>query len=123
MTRWLIWIGLVLAWTLALEFPEPPIIHQEPTPERLTIKFLVAKTIHVGAYAFLTALAALWLPLPARYRWLMMAFLLGHAWLTEWLQQVLYPICFRGGSLGDVGFDLIGVTLGTAITWRRWTTA
>ena len=119
MTRWLIWSSVVVVWTVGLEVPvlEPGDV---PGGEFIvTNKFVFAKSLHVAMYGLLAAFSAS-LPMPGRYRCLMMFFLLGHAWGTEMLQQALEPWCKRGGSLVDVGFDFLGVALGVALTWKWW---
>ncbi len=117
--RWLIWSGLLLIWTIAVEFPgRSPEEHPDPEVLRI-LKQIAAKTMHIGVYAFLTGLSP-WAPLPVRFRWVMMFVLIGHAWLTEWLQELLSPIWFRHGSLADVGFDLLGIAMGATLTWRSW---
>lgn len=118
-TRWVFWLGLMLIWTIALEFPgrEPEDLLE--TADIDAIRTLFAKIVHVCGYAFLTGMSGR-LPMPMRLRWLLVLFLVSHAWLTEWLQELLFPICFRGGSLGDVGLDILGIALGAALTWSRW---
>lgn len=122
MTRWLIWIGVVVFWTIALEVPFPP-------PETIvpgdvetieSYKYFVAKTVHVGVYVLLTVLAGR-LPVAPTQRWLLSAFLIAHAWGTEWLQELLRDYCFRGGSLNDLGYDIAGILIGFILTWRSWT--
>jgi hypothetical protein len=118
--RWLIWGAVVIVWTAVLEFPVPD---PGDIPERefiLSMKYVVGKTLHVTAYAALAALSA-WVPMPARYRFLMMFFVMAHAWGTEMLQVLLNPWCHRGGELRDVGIDIAGIAIGTAATWKRWT--
>src|SRR5437660_1716500 len=86
----------------------------------MTWKIVVAKGTHIAVYAFLAGLSA-WVPLAARYRWLMMLFVMAHATATELLQVALHDWCHRGGTLGDVAFDQIGILLGAAVTWKWWT--
>lgn len=119
MVRWLIWISVVIVWTVALEVP---ISDPGAVPARefiLTNKYVFGKSLHVVAYGLVAVLSA-WVPLPGRYRWLMMFFLMGHAWATEMLQMALEPWCHRGGSLADVGYDILGIVLGVAATWKSW---
>ena len=120
MTRWLMWCGFVILWTIAVEMPYPGQEHIPAGELVLTNKKLIGKTLHLTVYAMMAASAAL-LPVPPRYRALLMFFLIGHAWLTEWLQELLGDMFHRGGSLSDVGIDLIGIALGVAVTWRWWT--
>ena len=116
--RWLVWIIVVIVWTTALEMPvsEP----DGPAGEFIwTNKYLFTKTVHVVSYGVLTVLSA-WVPMNARYRWLMMFFVMGHAWGTEMLQKVLHDWCHRGGSLEDVGYDILGIIVGVAASWKVW---
>lgn len=83
-------------------------------------RIIVAKTVHVLVYTVFAMLSG-WLRIDPRYRWLMMFFLMLHAWGSEMLQELLYPICFRGGSLIDVGLDVVGIVLGVGLTWKWWT--
>ena len=56
-----------------------------------------------------------------RYRWLLMFFLMAHCPVTELLQVALSDYCHRTGSLGDVGFDLVGIFIGILVSWKWWT--
>jgi len=119
--RWFIWGAFVILWTTALEAPIPE--PSEELPGRdivITYRKLIAKSLHIGAYAFFAALSG-WMPVPARYRWLMMFFLMLHAWGTELLQEILAPYCNRSGSLTDVAFDVLGIIIGVALSWKLWT--
>jgi hypothetical protein len=118
-TRWLIWTSLVIAWTLALEFPVPDPGENPAGEFILTNKLIIGKSAHVGVYAVLAALSG-WVPLPGRYRWIMMFFLMTHAWGSEMLQELLHEWCHRGGSLTDIGFDTVGIMLGVAASWKWW---
>lgn len=119
MARWLIWTVVIIAWTVCLEAPVPiPEPHADAVSV-LTARAVFAKLVHVGAYAFLTALSA-WPPLPTRYRWMMMFFLMAHATGTEVLQEALHEWCGRGGSLWDVALDQLGVLIGFLIAWKWW---
>jgi hypothetical protein len=118
--RWQIWLTLVIVWTIALEFPVPD---PGDIPARefiLSLKFIVGKTMHLMIYAWLAAYSAR-LDVPARFRWLLMFFLMFHAWATEMLQRALSHWFHRGGSLTDVGIDILGIAIGVAFSWKRWT--
>ncbi len=119
MLRWIIWSVFAVAWTLALELPGPP-VENLPAGEFIASKrTLVAKSAHVAVYAIFTALSA-WVHVAVRFRWLMMFFLMAHACGSELLQEVLQPICFRGGTLTDVGLDVVGIMVGVTLTWKWW---
>lgn len=111
---------MVLVWTAALEFPVP-----DPgnIPEReliYSLKFYVGKSLHLAVYAWMAAYSSK-LTVPVRYRWLVMFFLMFHAWGTEMLQKLLEDYCHRGGKLSDVGIDILGIAIGVALSWKRWT--
>jgi VanZ family protein len=114
--RWLIWGVYVAAWTTALLMPVP---HGQWKVEGVPIDFryLVAKTIHVTAYALLAGLSG-WLRVPVRYRVLLLFCIMAHGTLTELLQRLTQD---RDGSLYDVGFDHLGIALGLLLTWKWWT--
>ena len=118
MVRWLIWTTVVIVWSVALELPVPD--PGGPAGEFIfTNKYLFAKAVHVACYGVMTVLSA-WVPMAGRYRWLMMFFLMGHAWGTEMLQEALHDWCHRGGSLADVGYDIVGIILGVTASWKNW---
>lgn len=110
--RWLIWAVFVAVWTAGLLYPAPKF----PFKTEVNVKFFVMKGMHVSAYAAMAVLSA-WLHVPSRYRWLLMFFMAAHAAGTEFAQ--LY-VPGRSGLVSDVGLDLIGVSLGCAVTWRWW---
>jgi hypothetical protein len=118
--RWLVWTSVVIAWTVALEYPIPDPGSLPAGELIIGYKYVIGKSVHVGAYGLLAVLSA-WVPTAARYRWLMAFFLMGHAWGTEMLQEKLEPWCHRGGSLTDIGYDVIGISLGVAASWKWWT--
>ena len=120
MVRWLIWMGVVIAWTVALEVPIPDPGKGRTGEFILTNKYMLGKSLHVAMYGLLAVLSAR-VPLPGRHRWLMIFFLMGHACGTEMLQKALEPWCHRRGSLADVGYDILGIILGVAATWKSWT--
>lgn len=118
--RWVIWAFFVVAWTIALEVPGPALDQLPASQFMPTYRILIAKVIHVAAYALLAVLSG-WVPLAARYRIIMMFFLMCHAATTEFFQEMLEPIAHRGGSLRDVALDQCGIALGTMVSWRWWT--
>ncbi|MSQ94999.1 MAG: hypothetical protein EXR98_10655 [Gemmataceae bacterium] len=120
MARWLVWTLFIVAWTVAMEVPIPEPSALPGAEIIVTNKYLIAKAGHVAIYALMTVLSAR-VPLALRYRWLMMIFLMGHAFGTELLQAALEEYCHRGGVLGDVGYDHLGILLGAAIRWKWWT--
>ena len=120
MARWLIWTAVLIVWTVGLQFPVPEPRSWPAGEFIVTNRFLLGKSLHVLVYGGLTALSAR-VPTAMRYRWLMMLFLMVHAWGGEMLQELLNPWCHRGGSLSDVGIDIVGILLGVAASWKWWT--
>lgn len=110
--RWLVWVTVVVVWTVALLVPLPDT--SGTVLRHNDVKFWVGKSLHVGMYALLAALAGR-LPLARRGRLLVLAFLAAHAVATESLQ----PLVGRTGAAADVGLDLLGIILGVVLTWRR----
>ena len=117
--RWLVWWLYVLAWSIALVVPLPNSIGPEGHELSLHNKFLIAKGLHLLAYAILAALTG-WVASPMRYRWLLAALLMAHATVTELIQL---HITNRTGQLEDVGLDHVGLLLGMLCTWKWWTAA
>lgn len=92
-------------WKLLEPNPVPESLHEEiPTD----LKFIAAKVLHAGAYAFLTVLAA-YLPVRRPYFWAVVAVLAGHGAATEF-GQTLVPN--RHGTVRDVVIDWAGIGLG-----------
>lgn len=112
--RWLLWWVFLGAWTVALLTPHPVYIQQAIFPEGA--RFSAAKTLHVGAYAFLTACTA-WLAAAGWMRWLLVALLSLHAFATEYVQNFVE---LRHGSWTDVGIDHAGILLGLVMSWPWW---
>jgi VanZ family protein len=117
--RWLIWLGFVIPWSVALEIPFPETADLPGGEVLLTNRRLIAKSLHVAVYAFMAILSG-WVPMAPRFRWVMMFFLMGHAWGSEYVQELLQSYCFRGGKLSDVGFDIIGIIIGVGLSWKWW---
>ena len=88
-----------------------------PVPESLTqgwslsLKFIASKALHVGAYGFLTLLAA-WLPVRRPYFWAAVGVLMLHGCLTEYLQYAMDV--GRTGKVSDVFIDWLGIGLALA---------
>jgi VanZ family protein len=112
--RWLAWVLCVAVWTAALLTTYPAKIKQAVLPEPLGMP--AAKTLHVAAYAFLTATAA-FLHVRGGRRWLLIAFLSLHGCATEYLQNYVPG---RDGSLRDVALDHAGIALGLLLSWHWW---
>ena len=118
--RWLVWCAFLLLWSVALLVPDPfdpfqryVLRGQEISQET---SFLMAKSLHVTAYAIAAILTG-WLRVPGIWRWVLLAFWSLHAAATEAV-QLLVP--GRHGSLRDVGLDHIGLVIGLVISWRWW---
>jgi hypothetical protein len=119
--RWLIWAVYVTLWTTALVIPVPPT--GLPVDDFIELhRFLIAKTVHVSAYVVLTVLTGL-LTVPARYRLLLLFFVMAHGTATELTQWGLTTlgVSERTGMLYDVGFDNVGVLIGLLLSWKWWT--
>jgi VanZ family protein len=116
--RWFAWGVYVLLWTTLLVMPARTIdeLAAKEIPEGF--KYVLAKSLHVSAYAVLTLLCG-WLRVRARFRWLLMFFLMGHATLTEMIQYHV-PALGRTGELNDVAFDQFGIALGLLLSWKWW---
>jgi VanZ family protein len=112
--RWLVWGGYFAAWTTALLTTFPVHVQEAVIPPEG--HFLSAKLLHVGSYAFLSALIV-WLPVRGRWRWLLIVGLSLHGFATEFLQQFVEE---RTGSLTDVGIDHVGIALGLLLTCKWW---
>lgn len=76
---------------------------------------LFGKSLHVGAYVFLTLLGGS-MAMARGQRWLLLGALSFHAFATEFLQQ----FANRGASWRDVGLDHLGIAIGVAVGWCWW---
>jgi VanZ family protein len=113
--RWLAWLAFAALWTAALLVPIPthPLTLADAHPD---LRFSVAKTVHVLAYAAFAVLTGR-LGVRARLRWLPLFVVMAHAPASELLQQLTAT---RTGTLRDVGFDHLGVALGLLVSWKWW---
>ena len=119
--RWPIWSVYLLLWTVGLLYPTTPSlgsIDDVISP----IHMLIAKVLHVTAYAVLAMLTG-WLRVPPRYRWLLLFVIMVHATLTEVGQRVTreMQVSTRTGELYDVALDNAGIFLGLLASWKWWT--
>ncbi|HYV36820.1 MAG TPA: VanZ family protein [Gemmataceae bacterium] len=117
--RWWLWAFSTLLWTAALLLPFPESEPWTVGESKFDLRFTFAKSLHIGAYAFLTVVAG-WLCAPARYRAWIIFFLMMHGTTTEVLQRVL-EFLGRTGKLLDVAMDHLGVAIGMVLTWKLWT--
>jgi hypothetical protein len=120
--RWHFWSVYVLAWTIALLYPVVPETGISDVDEFIEPhRYLLAKSVHVSAYAVMTLLTA-WLNAPMRYRWLLVYFLMAHATATEMGQWAMRELewSVRVGHLHDVAFDNVGVLIGLLVGWKWW---
>jgi VanZ family protein len=115
--RWWIWSVYLAAWSAALLVPVPG-GHWDLPDLHVNLRLLVAKTLHFCAYALLAILTG-WVRAPARWRFVLMFVLMGHASLTEMLQFWLAFIG-RSGTLTDVALDHAGIAVGMALSWKWW---
>ena len=114
--RWLVWSAFAVCWTAALIAPIRDEHKWLITEWQFDLKFLVAKTLHVGCYALFAMLTG-WLRAPQRVRWLLIFILMGHATLTEMIQE---HVPGRSGHLHDVAWDHLGIAIGLMLTWKWW---
>jgi len=105
----LIFLGL---WTWKLLEPAPV---PEAIEQRIPVdfKFMLAKSLHAGAYAFLTVLAA-FLPVRRPYFWAVVVTLALHGVGTE-IGQTYVPS--RNGCVRDVIIDWVGIAIGLVALW------
>jgi len=118
--RWAIWFAFLVAWSVALLVPDPIgwLLRHKPDslelPHQTT--FLMAKTLHVTAYAVAAVLTG-WLRAPGPWRWVLLVFWFLHADATEVGQRFVPG---RSGSLRDVALDHLGLLIGVALSWHWW---
>jgi VanZ family protein len=121
--RWTVWLAFLLIWSVALLVPDPIGFLRGHIPDEIELSedttFLMAKTLHIGAYATAAILTG-WLRAPNPWRWLLLLFWFVHADATE-LGQLLVP--GRHGSLRDVAIDHVGLLIGLALSWPWWRSA
>jgi VanZ family protein len=110
--RWLVWVVYLAAWTQALLTPIP----LDQVPASPDLLFVMAKCLHVTAYAVLAILSG-WLRVPWPWRWLLLAALAAHGMATEFGQQFVRT---RHPSVRDVGLDWLGLAIGIAVSWKWW---
>jgi len=118
--RWFVWFAFLILWSVALLMPNPidPFNRYVLGGRELSheITFLMAKSLHVCAYAAAAILTG-WLRVPGPRRWWLLAFWSFHAAATE-VGQLFVP--GRTGSIRDVALDHLGLLIGLAISWRWW---
>jgi VanZ family protein len=107
---WAAWWTVFLGWFVALVTSQPAQVAQGALPERAINP--TSSALHVAAYVVLTALT-LALPASARVRWLLVAAVVLHALVSEYLQQFI-PL--RVSSVEDAVCNLAGVGAG-AVLW------
>jgi VanZ family protein len=112
--RWALWLLFLSLWSVGLLVPNPARFTDGWLSREA--RFLLAKGLHVVAYALLAVLSG-WLRAPFRYRWMLLVFMSAHALGTEFGQRF---VATRTGSWRDVLLDHLGVALGVVLTWRWW---
>ena len=111
----LLWVGLLVTWTWALLIPIPGEVVERVGGH--TRSLIISKTLHGGVYATL-AIITLLLPLPLKWRWLLLGVVIAHGGATEYLQQFVQ----RGSSWWDFALDTGAVLFGAGLYWlaRRY---
>jgi VanZ family protein len=112
--RWCVWAVCMVGWTLSLLTPYPVRVGHDVLPAQAA--FPVAKGLHLTVYAGLTVLSA-WLFVRRSRRWLLLAVLSLHGFLTEYIQTFVPA---RTGCWQDVGLDHIGIAAGFLLSIRWW---
>ena len=112
-TRWLVWGGYAVLWSVALLTTFPIRARDAILPQEYA--FSSSKILHVAAYAVFALLTA-WLDVRPPWRWVLLVVLFLHADATEFFQQFVG----RTSSVVDIGLDHIGLVLGVALSWWRW---
>ncbi|MGL4421986.1 MAG: VanZ family protein [Gemmataceae bacterium] len=125
--KWILTRPMVLGpgYLLLLGLWTYKLLEPKPLPEnflggfswfdREMLLFLLAKTLHFGAYAFL-AFVGSFLAGGTRFRCCIYLFLILHGIATE-IGQMYVPNRF--GCIRDMIIDAVGVAVG-AIAWQRW---
>ena len=118
MIRFAIFLVLLGLWTWKLLEPHPVPEGIREGLEKAGLSFIAAKTLHAAGYAFLTVLAFT-LPVPRRWKWIIVGFLVLHGVGTE-IGQTFVPS--RTGRVRDVLIDWLGIGLGllAVFAWRRY---
>lgn len=111
----LVFLGL---WTWKLLEPYPVPEDLRDGLEKAGLSFIAAKCLHAAGYAFLTVLAFT-LPVPRRWNWILVVFLMLHGVGTE-IGQTFVPN--RTGRIRDALIDWLGIGLGlgAVLAWRRF---
>jgi VanZ family protein len=104
------WIVSISVLTWKLLDPNPIPKGMEPP---IDLAYLLAKSFHVCCYSFVTALG-LWLSPSPKWRIGYVALMVWHAIGTE-IAQSYIPT--RSGSVKDVAFDYLGITIGCLVIW------
>jgi VanZ family protein len=108
---WTLWVLFAVAWTAGLLSAAPIQVRNEVMAEQFHVS--VGKSLHLAAYGVFVYLSG---RLPPRR--LLLALVVLHAPLTEYLQQFVG----RTASVLDVLVDWLGVAVGVILTRSRWTT-
>ena len=113
--RFLVFAVFLGLWTWKLLEPNP--VPESVSARLLELhpgddgRFYTAKSLHAGAYAFLTLLA-LTLPVPRYWKWYFVGLLALHGAATEIGQLFVQG---RSGRVWDVLIDWLGIALGVLI--------
>jgi hypothetical protein len=107
----LVFWGIFILWTIALEMPVPPAIPQQIGS---WWAFLLAKSLHFTVFGTETILALCLYPqwgIKARF----VGFVSLQAFGTELFQYLLSDYFHRTGAWKDVLIDHVGIAIGTLV--------
>lgn len=116
------WRVACLVWFVSLSVLTWKLLDPNPIPKGMEppidLAYILAKSFHVCCYAYVTALG-LWLSSSPKWRLGYIAFMVWHAIGTE-IAQSYIPT--RSGSVKDVAFDYLGITMGFFVIrfWDRY---
>ncbi len=105
---WVLWIALLIAWTIALWVPVQGTSNVDRSLPAITKRFLFSKVLHLVVYSALAGVIPQ-LPISLSARWIPVYLLMLHASLTEVCQLYWFG---RSGLVLDVALNHVGIGIG-----------